>query len=415
MKHTAQNDVTATEVKAAVERLGRAFEEYKSTQDEAGAEQQAHGQADVLIEDKLSRINEDLSKLQNGLDKLHMKAGRPALGENTSANPEAAEHKAAFYDRYVRRGLEQNLVELEGKALSIGVDTDGGYAVPEELDRGIEKLLRDISPIRRIANVVQIGSANYKKLVNVGEAASGWVSETGARAETTSPTFAEVVPPLGELYANPAATQQMLDDAFFNVEEWLADELSQEFAQQEGSAFINGNGTDKPKGFLAYSTAATDDSARSFGTLEHVASGVDGDFAASDPSDILVDLIYSLRPIYRAGAAFVMNTNMIAEIRKFKDADGDYLWRPGLADGAPASLMGYPVVEAEDMPDKASASLSIAFGNFQRGYTITDRMGTRVLRDPFSNKPYVHFYTTKRTGGAVVNSEAIKLLKFSVS
>lgn len=415
MKHISQNEVTATEVKAAVERLGRAFEEYKSTHDEAGLEEKTRGHVDVVLEEKLGRINEDLSKLQSGLDKLHLKAGRPSLGCDAATNPEAAEHKAAFYDRYVRRGLEQNLAELEAKSLSIGVDADGGYAVPEELDQGIEKLLRDISPIRRIANVVQIGSANYKKLVNTGAAASGWVSETGARAETTSPTFAEVVPPLGELYANPAATQQMLDDAFFNVEEWLADELSQEFAQQEGAAFINGNGTDKPKGFLAYSTAATADSARAFGTLEHLASGVDGDFAASNPSDILVDLVYSLRPIYRAGAVFVMNTNMIAEIRKFKDADGDYLWRPGLADGAPASLMGYAVVEAEDMPDKASASLSIAFGNFQRGYTITDRMGTRVLRDPFSNKPYVHFYTTKRTGGAVVNSEAIKLLKFSVA
>lgn len=415
MTHTSQNDVTATEVKAAVERLGRAFEEYKSTNDMAEAEKRKGGQVDALLEEKLARIDGDLSKLQASMDGLHLKAGRPALGPDAAASPETAEHKAAFYDRYVRRGLEQNLAELEAKSLSIGVDADGGYAVPEELDHGIEKLLRDISPIRRIANVVQIGSANYKKLVNTGAAASGWVSETGSRAETTSPTFAEVVPPLGELYANPAATQQMLDDAFFNVEDWLADELSQEFAQQEGNAFINGNGTDKPKGFLSYTTAATDDAARAFGTLEHIASGVAGDFAASDPSDILVDLVYSLRPIYRAGAVFVMNTNMIAEIRKFKDADGDYLWRPGLADGAPASLMGYAVVEAEDMPDKASASLSIAFGNFRRGYTITDRMGTRVLRDPFSNKPYVHFYTTKRTGGAVVNSEAIKLLKFSVS
>lgn len=325
MKHTSQNDVTATEVKAAVERLGRAFEEYKSTNDEAETEKKTRGQFDVLLEEKLARINDDLSNLQGGLDNLHLKAGRPALGADALTSPEAAEHKAAFYDRYVRRGLEQNLAELEVKSLSIGVDADGGYAVPEELDHGIEKLLRDISPIRRIANVVQIGSANYKKLVNVGEAASGWVSETGARAETTSPTFAEVVPPLGELYANPAATQQMLDDAFFNVEEWLADELSQEFAQQEGAAFITGDGSDKPKGFLDYTTAATADSARAFSTLEHVPSGVSGDFAASNPSDILVDLIYSLRPVYRAGAAFVMNTNLIADDPGLKGGAVTYL------------------------------------------------------------------------------------------
>ncbi|MCH8347365.1 MAG: phage major capsid protein, partial [Proteobacteria bacterium] len=215
--------------------------------------------------------------------------------------------------------------------------------------------------------------------------------------------------------ANPAATQSMLDDAFFNVEEWLAEELAQEFGQKEGAAFVNGDGTNKPKGYLQYTTAATDDASRAFGTLQHVATGVAGNFPASDPSDILIDLIYALRPVYRAGAIFVMNTNLVAEIRKFKDADGDYLWKPGLAEGVPSTLLGYPVVEAEDMPDKATDSLSIAFGNFKRGYIITDRTGTRVLRDPFSNKPFVHFYTTKRVGGGVVNSEAIKLLKFSLT
>lgn len=415
MTHTHPNDVSAIEVKAAVERLGRAFEAFKSTNDAADTEKKAKGSADVLVEEKLTRINDDLGRLQAGLDQMHLKSGRPAFGEDGTSSLEALEHKRAFYDRYIRKGLETNLSDLESKALSIGVDADGGFAVPEQLDSSIEKLLRDVSPIRRIANVVQIGNANYRKLVNTSGAASGWVAETAARAETTSPQFTEVVPSLGELYANPAATQQMLDDTFFNVEEWLAEELSQEFAQQEGGAFVSGNSTNKPKGFLSYTTAATDDTARAFGTIEHVATGVSADFAASDPSDILVDLAYSLRPVYRGAASFVMNTNLIAEIRKFKDANGDYLWRPGLADGVPATLMGYPVVEAEDMPDKSADSLSIAFGNFRRGYTITDRMGTRVLRDPFSNKPYVHFYTTKRTGGAVVNSEAIKLLKFSVA
>jgi HK97 family phage major capsid protein len=241
------------------------------------------------------------------------------------------------------------------------------------------------------------------------------VGETDARAETEASSFAEVAPPLGEIYANPAATQAMLDDAFFNVEEWLAEELATEFSSQEGTAFISGDGVNKPKGFLTYTTSTAADSARAFGTLQHVATGVSGAFAASDPSDALVDLIYALRAPYRDKAVFMVNTNVLADIRKFKDADGAYLWRPGLEAGQAATLMGYPVEEAAGMPDAAADSLSVAFGNFERGYTITDRMGTRILRDPFTNKPYVHFYTTKRVGGGVTNSEAIKLLKFAAS
>lgn len=412
---TKQNtQASAVEVKAAVESLGRAFEEFKCTNDTAQSEEKLRGHVDVVLSEKMDRINSDITKLQSGLENLHAKSARPGMAMGKVESLDTMEHKKGFYDRYVRRGDDHELINLEAKALSTSVATDGGYAVPEELDGSIDKLLRDVSPIRRISNVVQIGSSNYKKLVNISGATSGWVGEGDARAETTSPQFAEVVPSLGELYANPAATQAMLDDSFFNVEAWLAEELVNEFSQQEGGAFINGDGVNKPKGFLTSATAATKDDVRSFGTLEHLATGVAGDFPAADPADILVDLIYSLRPVYRAGATFVMNTNLISEIRKFKDIDGNYLWRPSLAEGTPATLLGYPVVEAEDMPDKAVDALSIAFGNFNRGYTITDRMGTRVLRDPFSNKPFVHFYTTKRTGGGVVNSEAIKLLKFSV-
>lgn len=398
-------DAAPVEVKAAVENLGRAFEEFKSSNQGAA------------LEAKMDTLNTDVDRLQKSIDGLHMAQSRPQASNGTEValSAGANEHKQAFYAGYVRKGVEGNLQNLEEKALNIGTDAEGGYAVPEQLDGTIDKLMRDVSPIRRIANVVQIGSANYKKLVNTVGAASGWVGETDARTETTAPQFAEVIPSLGELYANPAATQSMLDDGYFNVESWLAEELAEEFGQQEGAAFINGDGVNKPKGILAHSVSTSDDSSRAFGTLQYIATGIDGDFAASDPSDILVDLIYSLRPAYRAGAVFLMNTNMVAEIRKFKDADGHYLWRPSLAEGVPATLMGYPVVEAEDMPDMASDSYSIAFGNFEKGYIITDRMGTRVLRDPFSNKPFVHFYTTKRVGGGVVNSEAIKLLKFGLS
>lgn len=416
-KHDAMNDdgnltpAAPYEIKAAVDELGRAFDAFKDNHEAA-----ERGAQDILAEEKLDRISAEISALQNRIDRMHMAARRPALegAAGLKGDPGiATEHKAAFYDRFVRKGLETGLQELEAKALSVGTDADGGYAVPQELDRRIEALLRDISPIRRVAQVVRVGSANYRKLVNLGGTGTGWVGETAARTETASPTFAEVVPPLGEIYANPAATQAMLDDAFFDVESWLADEIAGEFGEMEGAAFVTGNGANKPKGFLTYATSTSGDASRTFGTLQHLATGVAGDFPASDPADKLIDLVHSLRPAYRMGAVFMMNTNVLATVRKFKDADGNYLWRPGLSEGVAATLLGYPVVEVPDMPDVGADSLSVAFGNFARGYVITDRSGVRLLRDPYSNKPYVHFYTTRRVGGGVFNSEAIKLLKFS--
>ncbi|RMF66233.1 MAG: phage major capsid protein, partial [Alphaproteobacteria bacterium] len=292
---------------------------------------------------------------------------------------------------------------------------EGGYAVPEEIDRRIARLARDLSPIRAHATVVQVGSGDFKKLVALGTPASGWVSETAARIETAAPQFAEVAPPIGEIYANPAATQTMLDDSFFDVESWLAEELAREFSAKEGAAFVNGDGVDKPQGFLSYPTSTADDAARPFGTVQYLATGVDGDFPASDPSDLLVDLVYTLKAAYRTNARFLMNAATLARVRKFKDADGDYLWKPGLEAGQPSTLMGFPVIEVPDMPDIAPGAPAIAFADVAQAYLVADRFGTRVLRDPYSNKPFVHFYATKRVGGALVNSEAIKLVKFALS
>ena len=279
----------------------------------------------------------------------------------------------------------------------------------------IEASLKAISPIRAIANVVRTGTAGYRKLVTTGATVAGWASETGARAETATPTFQEIAPPSGELYANPAASQAMLDDAQFDVEAWLSGEIAREFAYAEGAAFISGNGTNKPKGFLTYTTTNEADAVRAFGSLQYVASGAAGGFAASNPQDRLIDLVQALRAPYRQGATFVMNSATLARIRKFKTADGAFLWQPALAAGQPATLLGYPVVEAEDMPDVAADSLSIAFGNFTHGYVIAERSDTSILRDPFTNKPFVNFYAVKRIGGAVANSEAIKLMKFAAS
>ncbi len=331
---------------------------------------------------------------------------RPMLSGGSIADPA----RAAFVNGYLRRGSEVELKSFSGM-----VAADGGYAVPKEIDAIVDATLKSISPIRSIANVVRVGSAGYRKLVTQNGVASGWASEAGGRPETATPTFNEIVPSFGDLYANPAATQAMLDDAAFDVESWLAGEIATEFAKAEGSAFVNGNGTNKPKGFLQYATATLNDVGRPFGTLQYIPSGAAGAFLASNPENKLLDLLHSLRSPYRQGATWVMNSNTLATIRKFKTADGAFIWQPGLVAGQPDTLLGYPVVEAEDMPDIAANSLSIAFGNFKAGYLIAERAETSILRDPFTNKPYVHFYANKRLGGAVSNSEAIKLMTFAVS
>jgi len=388
----------ALEIKAAVEALEGAFETFKR--------EQTASKADPLDQVKLDQLSAHVGALQTRVDQLSAKASRPGLAAADAAP--VSEYKTQFVDDFVRKGLEL-------KSLNITANDEGGSAVPEEIDSVVDTVLADLSPVRSVANVVRVGSANYKKLITLGHPASGWVGETAARPTTDTPEFQEIAPPYGELYANPAASQAMLDDASFDVETWLAEELAQEFAVQEGAAFVSGNGTAKPKGFLDYSTSNADDSTRAFGTLQTVVTGAAGAFPASNPADTLVELVHSLRPAYRQNAIFMMNTQTLSEIRKFKDSDGAYLWRPGLADQMPATLLGYPVIEAEDMPGISGSARAVAFGNFKRGYLIADRMATRILRDPYSNKPFVHFYATRRVGGAVVDSDAIKLLKFSAS
>ena len=303
---------------------------------------------------------------------------------------------------------------LELKAMSGVSGAEGGYAVPREIDAMIDATLVAVSPIRSVANVVQVGTAGYRKLVTSGGTPSGWAAETEARPGTDTPVFNEIAPPMGDLFANPAASQAMLDDAGFDVEAWLAEEVAREFARAEGAAFVSGSGVNRPRGFLTAPTATTGDSARAFGTLQHIVSGAAGGFAAN-PEEKLIDLMQALRSPYRQGAVWVMNSATLARLRKFKTSDGAFLWQPGLTEGQPATLLGHGVVEAEDMPDIAAGSLSIAFGNFKAGYLIAERTETQVLRDPYSNKPFVHFYATKRVGGCVSNSEAIKLMKFAAS
>lgn len=402
-----------TELKGLIEAQGRAFEEFKRVNDERiESVKKGAGVADLeaklaTMSDAMSRIEAEKQALEARVNKIGLSGSGEGKGDDAKA-----EHKSA-YMKWLRKGVDSGLAELEAKALNITTDADGGYAVPEEIDRDIQQTLLDISPVRSVATVRQISTSDYKKLVSRRGAASGWVDEDDGRTATNTPTLAQVTPFMGEIYANPQATQTMLDDVFFDAESWLAGEIADEFAYQEGVAFITGNGTKKPKGFLAYSTAATADSGRAFGTLQHVLSGADGAFvAAPNGGDCLITTVQSLKSGHRPGAVWMMNSLTLAAVRKLKDGDGNYLWRPGLEAGAPSSILGYRVVEAEGMPDLAADSLSIVFGNFRAGYLIVDRVGVRTLRDPYSNKPYVGFYTTKRVGGAVVDSEAIKVVKF---
>ena len=362
----------------------------------------------VLAAEAVDELKASVAALKAQVDAQTVATARLPLDGAKAADPALG----AFVERYLRRGIDAG---VEMKSLSGASGGEGGYAVPREIDGTIAATLKSLSPIRSIATVVQTGTSGYRKLVATGSMGTGWVGETAARPETATRSFAEIAPPSGELYANPAASQAMLDDAMFNVEDWLAEQLGREFAVAEGSAFVNGNGTNRPKGFLTYSTTNEFDSVRAFGTLQHLATGAAGAFPASNPQDKLVELVHSLKAPYRQGACWVMNSDTLSRIRKFKTSDGAFIWQPGMVEGQAATLLGYPVVEAEDMPDVGANSLSIAFGNFRAGYLIADRGETRILRDPFSNKPFVHFYATKRVGGAIIDSQAIKLMKFAAS
>ncbi len=346
-------------------------------------------------------LRTDVDEVKARLDKVSRAASRPVIGGASVNNEEVK----GFVDGYLRRGRETELKSINGSAPS-----DGGFAVPQQIDALIARELTEISPIRSIAQVVQTGTSGYRKLVATGGTASGWVSETATRPETDTPNFAEIAPPSGDLYANPAASQSMLDDVDFDMQVWLSNEIAIEFARAEGSAFVNGTGSNQPEGFLQAATSTAEDGVRSFGQLQYIGSGDASGFDAS-PDAKLIDLIHSLKSGHRQGASFVMNSSTLATVRKLKTADGAFLWQPGMIKGQPNRLLGYPVIEAEDMPDIGSGEFPIAFGNFRQGYLIAEHSATRVLRDPFSNKPFVHFYATKRVGGQVLDSNAIKLLK----
>lgn len=397
---TVRADVSG-DVRAAIAELNRDWEAFKATMAEKDKELTRRFD-DVVTTEKLEKINSSVGELQAAVDQANAKLA--AIEAGAGSDPRKVkdpEYTEAFHAHFRKGDVRASLNK--------GADAEGGYLAPVEWDRTITDKLIEVSPMRQIASVQTISTAGFKKVLNLRGTASGWVGETAPRPETSTPNFGEMTFQPGEIYANPLATQQMLDDAEINLESWLAMEAETEFSLQEGLAFISGDGSNKPRGFLTFVAGGSAAGVNPLGAIEarNAASAT-----ALNPDELL-DVIYALPSAFTQSARWVMNRTTQGVVRKLKDGDGTYLWQPSFVAGQPATIAGYPVTEMPGMPDIAANAMPIAFGDFRRGYLIVDRTGVRVLRDPYSNKPYVHFYTTKRVGGGVQNPETIKVLKMA--
>lgn len=407
--------IEANEVRSATETLARAFEEYKSVNDMRLGEIERRGSADVLLNEKLSRMDGSINSLQNDITSVKTALSRPgrAVYENKVEGNSA--YKQAFMN-YITKGVESDLNAMQTKALEVISNPEGGFMVPPELSSRIVTRQFDTTPMRQLATVMSISSDAVEMLRDTNEPAASWISELGVPTDTADNGIGRIRIPVHELYAQPKATQKLLDDAIINVEEWLINKVAAKFARAENNAFIVGDGIGMPRGFTTYSANTTDDNSRAWGTLQYVPTGVNGAFASSSPADVLFDLMHKLRVGYHPKASWIMPRAVADMIRKFKENTTQaYIWQPGLQQGQPATLLGFPITLGEDMPAVTTGSFSLAFGNFEEGYTIVDRIGLRILRDPYTGAPFIKFRCTKRTGGDVVNFEAIKLLSFSAS
>lgn len=371
--------------------LNKAFEEFKSANDARLAEIESKGKADPLTDAKVERINSAISELEAKMTAVEKKAGRLPAGETADA---AAEEYRAAFGEWARKG--RNEAELESKAVNVTTGADGGHALPAIVDSNIIQTMVDLSPVRSRATIISVSSSSHSVLRNDKGLASGWVDENDARTETASMALSKIAINMGEVYANPAATQQALDDLSFDVEAFLAAEIAEAFAVAEGAAFVNGNGTNKPLGLLQSSLTTINS----------------GHATTIDNASCLLDLIHGVKAGHRQGASFLMNTATLAVLRKLKDSNGQYIWQPSVQAGAPSAIFGYEVLEDENMPALGAGADSVLFGNLKK-YVIADRVGIRTVRDPYSNKPYVMFYTTKRVGGRVVDPAAFRVLNIA--
>ena len=401
------------DINQVIEDLGRSFEAFKAENDARLKEIETKGGADPLLTEKVEKINAEISQiaaLKKQIEAIETAVARGQYpGGGTAKDKEVIARAKAF--THLMRGNIDSVKDMEIQASASTLsDPDGGFTVPEEVDTAIDRVQGTMSAMRRLATVRAISTDTYKKLVNQGGATSGWVAEKGTRAETSTPTLKEIAINTKELYAMPAATQILLDDSRVDIGAWLAEEVGIEFNEEEGDAFISGNGVEKPKGIAAYSMIPNANYA--WGKVGYIAGG---HATLLNNADKLIDLQHALKTSYRNGAVWLMNDATCGVIRKFKDGEGNYLWRPGLVEDKPDTLLGKPVEYDDNLDDIGAGKYPIFYANFKRAYLIIDRLGTRVLRDPYTSKPYVLFYTTKRVGGGIVMYEAIKALKIAAS
>ena len=400
--------MTIQEATERLHSLGNAWEQFKQVNDTRLGELERKGYADPLYLEHLHKINDALDQQKHRMDRMETVQARPGreMANLGYRGDDGSEYKSAFCG-YLRKGMDSALEQLQTKSLSAGTDANGGYLVPNQMSDMIVQIVNESSPMRQLASIETISSDSLDLIEDTTDMDAAWGDETTVRsAETTAPTLGRNTIDTFEMYAQPQATQKLIDDASIDLEQWIAQKVGDKMARLEATAFITGDGTTKPKGILSYAAGT------SFGQIQQLVSGIDG--AAS--ADSLVKLYYALKDEYARRSTFLMHRTTVQAVRLLKEATtNQYLWQPGLAAGTPDSLLGVPVALAADMPVAATGSLSIAVADFKRAYLIVDRIGIRTMRDPFTAKPFVKFYTTKRVGGEVVNTDAIKLLKLSVS
>jgi len=404
------------ELKEMIEEMGRTYKAHMDENEKrlAGIEKNGFESAEMAA--KLDTISADLTKLEGQkarLDQIEAALNRNELG----AGPEdqlkkaTAEHCEKF-NLWTRKGIDSGLKELQIQAkLSTLADEDGGFLLPEEVDKNITRIMGVDSAMRTLAQVQNVGARTYKKFVSVGGSTAGWVGAEEKGTEKGTPKLKQLEFPVHTIESEPLIAQEMLDDSDFNVEQWLMNELGVEFSEEEADAFINGADVNKPSGLLSYDTV--DNASYAWGKLGFTKTGVNGGFHATTAGNNLMDFMATLKSGYHSNSTFIMDGVTLSKVRQIQNSAGDYLLQANFTAGEPPAILGRPFAVDDNMPTMATDSFSLAFGDFRRGYLITQRQGTRVLRDDLTDKPNVKFYSTRRTGGGVQNFEAIKLLKFA--
>ncbi len=401
------------ELKKALADMGSAFNEFKKTNDEQIKNLEKKGSESGELKEKIEKLNKKMDECEavktriEGIETVMKRTGSGVKILNAKGEEMPADwiETKKQYNDFLRKGInsdgrETKEFSMEKKSMSVLSDPDGGYTVHADMSGQIVKKVYESSPVRTVARVVTISTDSLEGIIDTGEMGSGWVSEAGTRSATTTKQYGKWIIPVHEMYAFPQVTQKLLDDSSFNIEQEVSNGCADKFARDEATAFVSGSGVGKPRGFLTYASGTTQS------TVEQINAGSVSAFLP----DGLLSLVYALKEPYRTRAKFGFTRAGIQSLRKIKGTQNDhYMWQPGLSAGQPSSLLGYPVIEMADLATITSASLSAVFADWQEFYTIVDRIGIRVLRDPYSNKPYVGFYTTKRVGGAVTNGEAGKI------